>query len=460
MDATLAASLASSVDPKSLRALQNRNSDPAVAKAVAGQFGSFLMQGLMQDSDGTAMSMAGGTGSGAVNSMFASAMSRYAMSGDKLGLADMIYHSMAAKEKTAPEQKTGTAAAAPVRTASLEVGAPEGRASGLSLTPYRLNQGHRPLGPPLSQMKPSGGLEPAKPSATPDGAVPNSSAGPKSSATPAAAPLHGANGATQTATNPAQPASQRLWRGLSLPPQAHVLLPPAETARPAATQAVQPATTPVPTTGGAVAAPVPGIVGDGNASPYGLPWTHRPSGGETGAATQNSASLSTQGLNEAEDFAQNLAPAIQQAATRLGVAPRILLAQAALETGWGHSVVGNNVFGVKAGSSWSGARVSARTHEMEGGQLVAQQGSFRSYASVGQAVDDYVTLVSASSRYRSALGAGDNVAAYAQALAAGGYASDRNYAAKLEAVADSPTMSDAVAALDEAAPGQLVSAHG
>jgi len=63
-------------------------------------------------------------------------------------------------------------------------------------------------------------------------------------------------------------------------------------------------------------------------------------------------------------------------------------------------------------------------------------------------------------RLGAALGAGDNVAAYAQALAAGGYASDRNYAAKLEAVADSPTMSDAVAALDEAAPGQLVSAHG
>jgi flagellar protein FlgJ len=144
----------------------------------------------------------------------------------------------------------------------------------------------------------------------------------------------------------------------------------------------------------------------------------------------------------------------------LGVSPRILLAQAALETGWGHSVVGNNIFGIKAGSSWSGATVAADTHEMTGGRLATRRAAFRSYDTIGAAVDDYVALVSASDRYRSALGSGDDAAAYGQALTAGGYATDRDYAAKLSAVANGPTMSDAVALLDESPPGQLVSAHG
>ena len=58
------------------------------------------------------------------------------------------------------------------------------------------------------------------------------------------------------------------------------------------------------------------------------------------------------------------------------------------------------------------------------------------------------------------MGAGDNIVAYAQALAAGGYATDRNYAAKLIAIANSPKMSYAVSSIEQDAPGQLVSAHG
>jgi flagellar protein FlgJ len=136
------------------------------------------------------------------------------------------------------------------------------------------------------------------------------------------------------------------------------------------------------------------------------------------------------------------------------------LAQAALETGWGHSVVGNNIFGVKASASWSGGAVTAGTHETEGGQLVARHAKFRAYPSVEAAVDDYVSLVSASDRYRQAIGSGDDAAAYGRALAAGGYATDRAYASKLAAVASSTTMSYAVAAAEEQAPGQKLLAHG
>ena len=90
MDSDMAARLAGSMDPKALGQLQNRNTDPNVARAVAGQFGAFLMQGMMQNADGRAMAVAGGTGGATVSAMFASAMGRFAMSGDKLGLADQI----------------------------------------------------------------------------------------------------------------------------------------------------------------------------------------------------------------------------------------------------------------------------------------------------------------------------------------------------------------------------------
>jgi flagellar protein FlgJ len=138
-------------------------------------------------------------------------------------------------------------------------------------------------------------------------------------------------------------------------------------------------------------------------------------------------------------FTQQLAPLLQQAGQRLGVSPRILLAQAAIETGWGRSVVGNNIFGIKAGSSWSGDTVTANTHEYENGQMVAIRDSFRAYPSLAAAVQDFTSLVANSPRYRAAIGSGDDVGAYAQALLSGGWATDIDYARKLEAVAAGPS---------------------
>jgi hypothetical protein len=468
MDAGMAERLAASMDPKALGTLQNHNSDPAVARAVAAQFGSFLMQGMMQDADGGAMSIAGGTGGAAISSMFASAMGRYAMSGDKLGLADTIYRSMAAKgaPEAAPQGVTPDSGASPTAATNNTAASPQG--AGISLGPYWQDRGHRPLGSPVTRMaQPAGFRAPGKTPTSPVATTNRASLEPAAKhVAPASQNVRGPAAPVATTAAPsnvAQPPhriAHAQWMGLSLPAQAHVLLPPAEpdppepvaTATPAAAPTSMTIAAPV-TTGGAGVEPVP----------YGLPWTHGKGGAETGTVNRHDAAATGGGsgaLADAENFAEELAPAIQQAAARLGVSPRILLAQAALETGWGHSVVGNNIFGIKAGASWPGAIVTASTHEMEGGRLVAHQGTFRSYANVGQAVNDYVSLVSASDRYRTAIGAGDNVAAYAQALAAGGYASDRNYAAKLMAVANSSKMSYAVASLEDEPPGRLVSAHG
>ncbi len=125
-----------------------------------------------------------------------------------------------------------------------------------------------------------------------------------------------------------------------------------------------------------------------------------------------------------------------EAGRQLGISPRILLAHAALETGWGRAVVGNNLFGIKAGASWQGAQVRTLTHEVEDGERVSREAAFRAYPSLDASVQDYVALIGGNPRYQSLLGLGDDAAAYGRGLIAGGYATDTDYGRKLQAVAD------------------------
>ena len=155
-------------------------------------------------------------------------------------------------------------------------------------------------------------------------------------------------------------------------------------------------------------------------------------------ATGGAEKLST----SKDDFISKLRPHAEQAARELGVDPNALLAQAALETGWGRSVPCNaqgecsfNLFGIKAGSQWSGATVNVPTLEFEDGVAVRKVERFRAYDSPADSFRDYAALIRDSSRYASARGAGDNVEAFATALQQGGYATDPHYAQKIAAVA-------------------------
>jgi len=142
------------------------------------------------------------------------------------------------------------------------------------------------------------------------------------------------------------------------------------------------------------------------------------------------------------DFVRSMWPHAVKAAQEIGVDPNALLAQAALETGWGKSVPCNtdgdcsyNLFGIKAGSQWTGATVNTPTLEFESGVAVRKVERFRSYDSAAQSFQDYAGLIRNNSRYQEAVGTGDNVAAFAAALQDGGYATDPQYADKLVAVA-------------------------
>ncbi|WP_266160664.1 flagellar assembly peptidoglycan hydrolase FlgJ [Dyella silvatica] len=153
-------------------------------------------------------------------------------------------------------------------------------------------------------------------------------------------------------------------------------------------------------------------------------------------------------------FVRALAPHAQAAAAKLGVSVRALLAQAALETGWGKHLPQRsdgsssfNLFGMKAGSSWGGDKVSVPTVEYEDGVAVRRRDQFRAYQTPSDSFADYARLVGDNPRYAAALGRGEDVAGFAQALRRGGYATDPAYAAKLTAIANSPQMREALASL-------------
>lgn len=140
-------------------------------------------------------------------------------------------------------------------------------------------------------------------------------------------------------------------------------------------------------------------------------------------------------LDRAIAYAQKLWPQISAAAQQLGVPPVAILAQSALETGWGAAAAGNNFFGIKAAPGEAGT--TRATHEMVNGVLQAQTASFRDYDSPSASVADYVGVI--QSGFQSAIGQ-NSVAGFAQTLQNSGYATDQNYAAKIESISQSPMM--------------------
>lgn len=148
-------------------------------------------------------------------------------------------------------------------------------------------------------------------------------------------------------------------------------------------------------------------------------------------------------------FVDQLYPIIEPAAKALGVSPRILLAQAALETGWGQHMPelkpgqsSHNLFGIKTHGSWSGPAAEASTQEYRQGQMRREQAEFRGYQGFADAVTDYVHFVRNQPRYADALNHGGSDQHYIEGLAKAGYATDPDYAARVLQVADSPWLAE------------------
>jgi len=141
-------------------------------------------------------------------------------------------------------------------------------------------------------------------------------------------------------------------------------------------------------------------------------------------------------------FLESIAPWAREAADKLGVAPELVSAHAALESGWGQRPLRhadgsstNNLFGIKAGNSWHGDVAESATTEYVGGAALKTSARFRAYPDQASAFRDYAQMLIDNPRFRGALGTGNNAHAFASGLAKGGYATDPAYAAKLSRLA-------------------------
>lgn len=134
-----------------------------------------------------------------------------------------------------------------------------------------------------------------------------------------------------------------------------------------------------------------------------------------------------------EEFIAMIAPAAIAEGQRIGVDPRIIIAQAAQETGWGKSAPNNNYFGIKSHGKSGGG--SFATTEYINGKPVTIVDSFRGYGSPEESVSGYASFLSENPRYRPMLDAAGNFEAQIEALGESGYATDPNYASSVRAIA-------------------------
>ncbi|MGF6455423.1 flagellar assembly peptidoglycan hydrolase FlgJ [Pseudomonas frederiksbergensis] len=151
-------------------------------------------------------------------------------------------------------------------------------------------------------------------------------------------------------------------------------------------------------------------------------------------------------FSSADEFVNTMLPMAKEAADRIGVDPRYLVAQAALETGWGKSVMraqdgssSHNLFGIKASSNWKGDSARAITSEFRNGEMVKETAEFRSYASYKDSFHDLVTLLQSNNRYQDVLKSADNPEQFVRELQKAGYATDPDYASKISQIAKQMT---------------------
>lgn len=135
-----------------------------------------------------------------------------------------------------------------------------------------------------------------------------------------------------------------------------------------------------------------------------------------------------------DSFVAAMMPHAMRVSQATGLDPRLVIAQAAQETGWGKSAPNNNFFGIKSHGKEGGANLG--TFEYVQGQPVNVNDSFRTYGGMGESADDYARFLRENPRYKEMLSAGDLDGQLA-ALGASGYATDPNYSASVGSIARS-----------------------
>ncbi|WP_426358519.1 flagellar assembly peptidoglycan hydrolase FlgJ [Pseudocolwellia sp. HL-MZ19] len=143
-------------------------------------------------------------------------------------------------------------------------------------------------------------------------------------------------------------------------------------------------------------------------------------------------------FNNPADFITAMTQPAKQVEAKLNIPFEVVIAQAALETGWGQKIIktnqgesSNNLFNIKADSRWQGDKTTTETLEFEQGTMIKKREPFRVYSSIAESVNDYVNFLSTSERYQPALEQTSNVEQFLHTLQDAGYATDPNYAKKI-----------------------------
>lgn len=166
--------------------------------------------------------------------------------------------------------------------------------------------------------------------------------------------------------------------------------------------------------------------------------TNEPKPSDAKVEAKPTEDLASFQAGDPKSFIESIQPVAEQAAAILGVSDKVLIAQAALETGWGQALMKKtngqpayNFFGIKADSRWQGEQVAHITHEFIDGQKLTLKEPFRAYSSPEESFNDYVAFISESPRYQQALENANNPEKYLEGLQNAGYATDPSYADKI-----------------------------
>ena len=134
-----------------------------------------------------------------------------------------------------------------------------------------------------------------------------------------------------------------------------------------------------------------------------------------------------------KDFISAIAPAARASQVTTNIPASFVIAEAALESGWGSSQLftqANNIFGVKADKAWTGPTLSMPTHEFENGASVLVNALWRKYSDQLSCITDHAQFLLNNERYKPAFQTA-TVGGFVNAVAAAGYATDPQYASKI-----------------------------
>lgn len=153
------------------------------------------------------------------------------------------------------------------------------------------------------------------------------------------------------------------------------------------------------------------------------------------------AGLPAPNFSSPQAYIESLLPYAQAVEQETGIDARLMLAQSALETGWGKHQIKHadgspsyNLFGIKAQAGWQGERADIVTTEYRGGVAMKERAEFRAYGSYQESFSDYANFLQSNQRYADALAHRAEPVEFAHALQSSGYATDPAYGSKIEQI--------------------------